>query len=72
MSPENFDSRETISVADYARQQDPPKSVQWVYKLIANGLPVLRTGESGGIRIHPPTANRWWASRMKSAPPPAA
>ena len=71
MSPESFDFAETVSVKQYATDQHPPKSVQWAYQLIADGLPVIRTGKRGGIRIHPPTANQWWLSRMKSRRKPA-
>ena len=66
MSSENFDINETVSVKQYAAGQKPPRSPQWVYQLITDGLPVIRTGKRGGIRIHPPTANRWWWSRLKS------
>ena len=65
MTDDKFDFDETVTVREYASGLNPPRSPQWVYVQIANGMPVIRTGERCGMRIHPPSVNLYWLGRMK-------
>jgi hypothetical protein len=59
-----------VTVRQYADAHG--KTVQWVYGLIDQGLPVLKTGKGGrGFKIHVPSANKWLLSRLKSRRKPA-
>jgi hypothetical protein len=61
---------EFVTVRQYADAHG--KTVQWVYGLIDQGLPVLKTGKGGrGFMIHVPSANKWLLSRLKSRRKPA-
>lgn len=61
---------EFVTVRQYADAHG--KTVQWVYGLIDQGLPVLKTGKGGrGFKIHVPSANKWLLSRLKSRRKPA-
>ncbi len=55
---------EFLTVREYAEAHD--RCNQWAYNLIAMGLPVLKTGKRGGMKIHVPAANKWLLSRMVS------
>lgn len=60
---------ECLTPAQYAKREG--YSVAWVYKQIQQGLPVLRTGERNGIKIHPPTADAHYKARLMSKRNPA-
>lgn len=65
--PPEIDSvlAEFVTVREYADAHG--KTVQWVYRLIDQGLPVMKTGKLGrGFKTHVPSANKWHLSRMRS------
>lgn len=58
-----------LSIPDWARSVG--RCSAWGYQQVHRGLPVVQVGESRGWKVHPPSADEWFRSRMKSLRKPA-